>query len=325
MPAAHQKRAGRASHLHWPVQCLSLNTGAPMTTDDPWRNARTRNAGKSSSPPKHAVEPKRPAPPRRVAVETPVTEERAPDPRREQRDRELRIFGINACLSVYRHRPQAIRKIYLTEAKLDRFRSVLTWCAGERIGYRLVETNDLDKLTQSQHHEGVCFEVIPPAALTLDDLIARIGKTERGWLVWLDGVGNPHNLGAILRSAAHFGCVGLILHRDALGLSGAACRVAEGAAEVVPIARVNDARGSMAKLKLYGYQGIATVVRGGDDVFAAKLPPKAVLVMGAESEGMSSSLIAACDQHLGIPGSGAVESLNVSAAFAVFAAALSRL
>jgi TrmH RNA methyltransferase len=79
----------------------------------------------------------------------------------------------------------------------------------------------------------------------------------------------------------------------------------------------------MAKLKLYGYQGIATVVRGGDDVFRATLPDKVVLVMGAESEGMSSSLIAACSQRLGIPGSGAVESLNVSAAFAVFAAALS--
>lgn len=289
-----------------------------MTTDDPWRNARRPGASKTAPPSKRA------APAVRTPVDVSDSEDRPGDPRREQRDRELRIFGINACLAVYKHRPQGIRKIYLTEARLDRFRSVLTWCAGERIGYRMVETADLDKLTQSQHHEGVCFETIPPVALTLDDLIARIGKTQHSWIAWLDGVGNPHNLGAILRSAAHFGCGGLILHRDALGLSGAACRVAEGGAEVVPIARVNDARGSMAKLKLYGYEGIATVVHGGADVFAATLPAKAVLVMGAEAEGMSSSLIAACDQRLGIPGSGAVDSLNVSAAFAVFAAALSR-
>lgn len=294
-----------------------------MTTDDPWRNSRNRG-GTKAPPPKRVFAPPRRAEIERIPVERANVDERTPDPRREQRDRELRIFGLNACLSVYKYRPQAIRKIYLTEARLDRFRSVLTWCAGERIGYRMVETADLDKLTQSQHHEGICFETIPPAALTLDDLIAQVGKKDRSWFAWLDGVGNPHNLGAILRSAAHFGCDGLILHRDALALSGAACRVAEGGAEVVPIARVNDARGSMAKLKLYGYQGIATVVRGGEDVFDAELPPKAVLVMGAEAEGMSSSLIAACDQHLCIPGSGAVESLNVSAAFAVFAAALTR-
>jgi RNA methyltransferase, TrmH family len=293
-----------------------------MTTDDPWRNARRTGAGKPGAG--KSGPPKRPAPVVRTPVAREDSEERTRDPRSEQRDRELRIFGMNACLAVYKHRPQGIRKIYLTEARLDRFRSVLTWCAGERIGYRMVETADLDKLTQSQHHEGVCFETIPPAPLTLDDLIQRIGKTEHSWLAWLDGVGNPHNLGAILRSAAHFGCGGLILHRDALGLSGAACRVAEGGAEVVPIARVSDAGGSMAKLKLYGYRGIATVVRGGEDVFRAQLPAKAVLVMGAEGEGMSSTLIAACDQRLGIPGSGAVESLNVSAAFAVFAAALSR-
>jgi TrmH RNA methyltransferase len=279
-----------------------------MTRDDPWRNARGRG---TKAPP-----PWRPS--------TDEGSERAPDPRREQRDRELRVFGINACLAVYRHRPQAIRKIYLTEARLDRFRSVLTWCAGERIGYRLVEAADLDRLTQSQHHEGICFDTLPPPPLTLDDLLARVGDAPRAWFAWLDGVGNPHNLGAILRSAAHFGCAGLILHRDALQLSGAACRVAEGGAEVVPIARVSDARGSMAKLGLYGYRGIATVVRGGDDVFAAELPAKAVLVMGAEADGLSSSLIAACDLRLGIPGTGAVESLNVSAAFAVFAAALTR-
>jgi len=295
-----------------------------MTTDDPWRNARRAGPGKfgpgKSGPPKR---PGAPPPARREPMrDMAPAVEREPDPRREQRNRELRVFGINACLAVHRYRPQAIRKIYLSQSRLDRFSGILTWCAGEKIGYRIVENTDLDKLTQSQHHEGVCFETIPPVPLTLDELIARAGSAEHAWMAWLDGVGNPHNLGAILRSAAHFGCAGLILHRDAAGLSGAACRVAEGGAEVVPIARVDEAIGSMAKLKRHGYQGIATVVRDGADLFGAQLPRRSVLVMGAESAGMSSSLIAACDQRLGIPGSGAVESLNVSAAFAVFAAAL---
>lgn len=296
-----------------------------MSTDDPWRNARRVGAGKGKGKPVgNKPNPARPSPPRREVIERAVSAPVTRDPRSEQRDREMRVFGINACLAVHRHRPAAIRKIYLTQARLDRFSGVLTWCAGERIGYRLVESSDLDKLTQSQHHEGVCFEIIPAPALTLDQLLARTGTTEHAWFTWLDGVGNPHNLGAILRSAAHFGCAGLILHRDAAGLSGAACRVAEGGAEVVPIARVDDAREAMKKLRSHGYEGIATVVRDGDDLFRAQLPARAVLVMGAESAGMSSSLIAACTQRLGIPGSGSVESLNVSAAYAVFASVLAR-
>jgi RNA methyltransferase, TrmH family len=298
-----------------------------MSNDDPWRNARRAGADKGKSkntPTGNRPAAARPPPPRREVAERSAATPPARDPRSEQRDREMRIFGINACLAVHRHRPQAIRKIYLTQSRLDRFSGVLTWCAGERIGYRLVETADLDKLTQSQHHEGVCFEIIPAPALSLDQLLAKAGTSEQAWFTWLDGVGNPHNLGAILRSAAHFGCAGLILHRDAAGLSGAACRVAEGGAEVVPIARVDDAHDAMKKLRAHGYEGIATVVRDGDDLFAAQLPAKAVLVMGAESAGMSSSLIAACTQRLGIPGSGSVESLNVSAAFAVFASVLAR-
>lgn len=300
-----------------------------MSNDDPWRNARRGGVGKGKDTPgpgktstaRPAARPS--SPPRREVAER-DSAPAARDPRSDQRDREMRVFGINACLAVHRHRPEAIRKIYLTQSRLDRFSGVLTWCAGERIGYRLVETADLDKLTQSQHHEGVCFETIPAPALSLDQLLSSAGKRERPWFTWLDGVGNPHNLGAILRSAAHFGCAGLILHRDAAGLSGAACRVAEGGAEVVPIARVDDARDAMKKLRSQGYEGIATVVRDGDDLFSATLPEKAVLVMGAESAGMSSSLVAACTQRLGIPGSGSVESLNVSAAYAVFASALAR-
>lgn len=296
-----------------------------MNTDDPWRNSRRKDAGKpaASAP---AARPHKPKPEYvpRLAPKDQDDDQDFVDPRRVQREREMRMFGINACLAVYAHRPQAIRKIYLTEGRLDRFRSVLTWCAGERIGYRMVANSDLDKLTQSQHHEGVCFEVIPTPPLNLDELLEQAKTKPQPWFTWLDGVGNPHNLGAILRSAAHFGCAGLILHKDAPGLSGAACRVAEGGAEHVPIARVSDARGSMAKLKLHGYEGIATVVRDGDDLFTASLPAKAVLVLGAETEGMSSSLLSACALKLGIPGNGSVESLNVSAAFAVFASALAQ-
>src|SRR5690606_9861789 len=90
--------------------------------------------------------------------------------------------------------------------------------------------------------------------------------------IWLDGVGNPHNLGAILRSAAHFGVAAILLPQaSTLALSGAAARVAEGGAEAVPMVRLNDDATSLAQLGEAGFATVATVVEGGDSVFA--MPP----------------------------------------------------
>jgi len=214
-----------------------------------------------------------------------------------------------------------VRKVYLHSSRIDALRETLQELADRQIGYRIVENDDLEKLTQTQHHEGVCFDVVPPPVLSLDDALAVAESAPHAWFVWLDGVGNPHNLGAILRSAAHFGCAGVIVHRDAnLKVSGAAARVAEGGAEVVPLVRIGDTRGAVEKLRGAGFELLATSVREGDDLFDAELPSKLVWLMGAEGEGVSSSMQELADRQLQIPGTGKIESLNVAAAFAVFAA-----
>jgi TrmH RNA methyltransferase len=139
--------------------------------------------------------------------------------------------------------------------------------------------------------------------------------------LWLDGVGNPHNLGAILRAAAHFGVAAVLLPKaSTLALSGAAARVAEGGAEALPFVRMGREDNAMAQLRGAGFALAATVVRGGADLFATALPQRLVYVLGAEGEGMDAGLAAACDLRLSIPGSGAVESLNVAAATAVLLA-----
>lgn len=248
-------------------------------------------------------------------------EARTAHPRREQRQSELRVFGLHACLAVFQRRRAAIRKVYLDKDRLGALREVIEHCVANRIGYRLLPGAELEKLTKSQHHEGVCFEVLRAPLQALDDALAALAPAAPVWFAWLDGVGNPHNLGAMLRTAAHFGCAGLIVPRDAgLGLSGAACRVAEGGAEAVPLVGIDDADRAIAALHRHRFSLLATVVRGGDDVFATPMPGRAVIVMGAEEAGMSDALLMRCDARVGIPGSGAVESLNVSAAFAVFAA-----
>ncbi|GAB2501007.1 tRNA/rRNA methyltransferase [Lysobacter humi (ex Lee et al. 2017)] len=232
---------------------------------------------------------------------------------------ELRLYGLNAVDAVFRRRPQAIRKVYLAEARIPAVQPLLKWCVANRVGYRVVDEPDLQKLAASTHHEGIVADVLraPPVALSTW-LQAADGPQ---CALWLDGVGNPHNFGAILRSAAHFGVGAILLPKEStLALSGAAARVAEGGAESVPLVRLGRTDNAMAQLRSAGFALAATVVAGGQDVFAAALPQRLVYVMGAEGEGMDRALAQACDLRLSIPGSGAVESLNVAAATAVFVA-----
>ena len=231
---------------------------------------------------------------------------------------ELRLHGANAVQAVFARRPAAIRKVYLLEAMIPRLQPLLRWCVAHRVGYRVVGEDDLRRLAGSTHHEGVVADVLPPASPGFDDWLRAL-PAGPACALWLDGVGNPHNLGAILRSAAHFGVAGVLVPGDApLALSGAAARVAEGGAEAVPL--VDAPADAFARLRRAGFALVATVVRGGDDLFATALPARRVYVLGAEGGGMSVALADACDRRVSIPGSGAVESLNVAAATAVLLA-----
>jgi TrmH RNA methyltransferase len=235
--------------------------------------------------------------------------------RGEQRRSELRVFGFNACLAVYTRRPAAIRKVYVLESRMPALREVLRHCAQARIGYRIVGDEDLHKLTGSQHHEGVCFEVIRPTPPGVATLLGRLGQRP-AQLVFLDGVGNPHNLGAVLRSAAHFGVDAALLAGDAgLALSGAACRVAEGGAEVVPLIGIDVA--GWQRLHDAGFVTAATVVRDGQSLHSTGLPRRIVWLIGAEGAGVSASRLGSAGLKLMIPGTGSVESLNVASATAI--------
>ena len=252
--------------------------------------------------------------------ENPWQRTAAAAPARARRDAELRLYGLNAVRAVFARRPQAIRKLYLLEARIPQLQPLLKWCVANRVGYRVVEDADLHKLAASSHHEGVVADVLREEPAPLTSWLRTLPEGP-ACALWLDGIGNPHNLGAILRSAAHFGAGAVLLPKHSpLLLSGAAARVAEGGAEHVPFVRLGREDNAIAQLHGAGFRLAATVVRGGVDVFATALPDRLVYVIGAEGEGMDPELAALCDLRVSIPGSGAVESLNVAAATAVLLA-----
>lgn len=234
-------------------------------------------------------------------------------PRQEQK-----IYGLNAVRAAFAARPQSLRKVYLLESRLGDLRELLAHCVRERLGYRVVPADDMDRLCASQHHEGVCVLMTPPELPTLQELLAAHLDEPAQRLIWLDGVGNPHNLGAVLRSAAHFGATAVLLPEDStLGLSGAAVRVAEGGAEVVPLLRVANTDEAVAMLRDAGFVLCATLPRDAVDLYAEALPDRAVFVFGAEASGMRKDTLHHCERRLQIPGSGKVESLNIANAVGV--------
>ncbi|RMH91029.1 rRNA methyltransferase [Lysobacter pythonis] len=238
--------------------------------------------------------------------------------------RELRLYGFNAVRALFARRPEALRRPWLAEARVADCRDMLKWCAAHRVGYRIVAEEDLRKLAASGHHEGIVVDVLRPSPLAFADWLAAL-PAGPVCVLWLDGVGNPHNLGAILRRAAHFGVAGLLLPAAGdLQLSAAAARLAEDGAEVAPLVRMGDAMADVEALHRAGFVLAATLVEGGGDLFASQPPARIVYVMGGERTGVDRGFAGRCDLRLFIPGSGAVERLDVAAATAVLLAAWAR-
>ena len=127
--------------------------------------------------------------------------------RRHEKKTEQKVHGLRACAALFAHRPGDIIRVYLSVNRRPTFKALLEYCVAQRLGFQFVDDENLQKLSGGIHHEGIVILAREPARLGGDELLAGIStKTIHGPLLLLDGVQNPHNLGSILRSAAHFGC-----------------------------------------------------------------------------------------------------------------------
>ena len=280
---------------------------------NPWQSRKPA----APRPPRESAAPRAPRAPRDDAYAS--ADEGAERSYTGGSRKEIRLYGVNAINAVFATRPEAIRKVYLVESRLPDLKALLSWCSENKVGYRIVDDADLQRLAQSQHHEGVVAEVLRREDPDLQEWLDTLPAGPQ-CAVWLDGVGNPHNFGAILRSCAHFdvGAV-LIRSRDPLAMNGASARVAEGGAEAVKIIRLPERElDGLTLLRRNGFKTFATTVSNGLDVFSVPMPERVIWVLGAEGEGMDRQLASLCDAQVSIPGSGLVESLNVASATAVF-------
>jgi TrmH RNA methyltransferase len=237
----------------------------------------------------------------------------------EQRRNEFRVYGLNAVRALFRDRPESIRKLWFANSRRDVLADVITHCASSQVGYNEVEAIELERIAGSEHHEGVIVAALRPELPSVSSLLAGIAKSSGPQLVLLlDGVANPHNLGAILRSAAHFGAAAVLLAPGSASVhSGAVYRIAEGGAEAQPVLPLVDLD-ELSTLFDADFVLAATAAQAELSILSpAALPQRLVLALGAESHGISTTLRQRAHLQLSIPGTGAVESLNVAAAAAI--------
>jgi TrmH RNA methyltransferase len=232
------------------------------------------------------------------------------------------VYGLAAALAAFARRPEALLSIAHTSEVRGELNDMLREAARRRIGYNEVTEEVLSRMAGSVHHEGVCLLVRPSSSPSLLQVVDGLGQ--HGLVLALDGVQNPHNVGAILRSAAYFG-VSALLWAEANApterlLTPSARRVAEGGAEYVALCRVPQLSAALAGLAQRGLTIVGSDARAEQRADRFAWPARCVLVVGHERAGLSPPVRAVCEQQVRIAGTSRLDSLNVSVAAGVLLA-----
>jgi TrmH RNA methyltransferase len=235
------------------------------------------------------------------------------------RDGEIAICGIAAVRARFQRDASSIVRLYFDGPTSKRVGILCRALAASRRVYRCVEPAELQRIADSVHHGGIVAIVREraPRIATAQDACAWGRRHEN--VVVLDRIGNAHNLGAIARTAAYLGVPRIVISGDpaSAGPGAAAYRVAEGGLDAVEVLSAPDVASFLRELAAAGYDVVGAATRGGGARPAGGPKVPWALVLGNEEHGLAPGVEAACTRLVTIPGSGRVESLNVSAAAAI--------
>jgi 23S rRNA (guanosine2251-2'-O)-methyltransferase len=231
------------------------------------------------------------------------------------------IFGLHAVTALLNKQPERIIHLYVYEDRKDKKLETLLQLARKRgLEIKAVSRQELDRMTHEGNHQGVaamCHATQTYSENNLAELLQQL--TVPPFLLLLDGVQDPHNLGACFRTADAAGVHAIIAPKDkAVGITPVVSKVACGATETVPFVQVTNLARAMEQIKeagvwLYGADADAT-----ESLYQTKLTGAIGMVMGAEGSGLRRLTRELCDVLLKIPMTGSVSSLNVSVATGIF-------
>ncbi|MGE8067386.1 23S rRNA (guanosine(2251)-2'-O)-methyltransferase RlmB [Pseudomonas sp. NPDC089569] len=230
-----------------------------------------------------------------------------------------KIYGVHAVEALLRHHPKRVKQIWLAEGRSDpRVQTLIELANENRVQVGQAERREMDAWVEGVH-QGVVAEVSPSQVwgeAMLDELLDRTEGAPL--LLVLDGVTDPHNLGACLRSADAAGALAVIVPKDkSATLTPTVRKVACGAAEVIPLVAVTNLARTLEKLQQRGLWIVGTAGEAEVSLYEQDLTGPTILIMGAEGKGMRRLTREHCDYLVNLPMAGSVSSLNVSVATGV--------
>lgn len=233
------------------------------------------------------------------------------------------VHGFHAVAAALKYEPEQVRGLWVERQRRDgRLQALLDEAAGRGVPIRQADRPEMDRLSGGARHQGVLARLAVRrqacGEADLSDLLAA--ATGSALLLVLDGVQDPHNLGACLRSAAAAGVCAVIAPADrAVGLNATVRKVACGAAEIVPFVQVTNLARTLRWLREQGVWIVGAVGEAEDSLYRVDFTPPTAIVLGAEEIGLRRLTREVCDRLARIPmAEGGVESLNVSVAAGIF-------
>lgn len=230
------------------------------------------------------------------------------------------VFGIHAINSMLKRAPELFVELWFLKGREDeRLKPIINLARKYGIPTQLVNRKVLDEKSEGEQHQGVLARVKAGKVYTesdLDDIVAAANKKEElPFFLILDGVTDPHNLGACLRNADAAGVHAIIVPKDnAARITATVRKVAVGAADTVPLVQVTNLSRTMKQLQDLGVWIVGTAGETDINLYDVKFEGAMALVMGAEGKGMRRLTRENCDQIVKLPMAGSVSSLNVSVA-----------
>jgi len=226
------------------------------------------------------------------------------------------VYGLHAVRAVIERSPERVLELFMAEPRQDaRARALREHAQRAGLKVQTVSGEVLAKLAPDAVHQGTVAAIRPLKPWDEHDLLAALSEMPKPLILVLDGVTDPHNLGACLRTADAAGAGAVVIPKDrAAPLDGAARKAAAGAAEFVPLVSVTNLARALGLLKEQGVWVVGTDAEASQPIHAADLDRSLALVLGAEGAGMRRLTRESCDFVVRIPLGGHVSSLNVSVA-----------
>ncbi len=271
-------------------------------------NRRPGGSWRPSGPPRRSGPPQRSGPPHPPEQHRPLVPPQPPS--------SDILYGRRSVLEALKAKGRSIHKIWIAE-NTHGTEEIIKMAHEQGVPIDRAQRRDLDFKAGGGHHQGIVAQASATVYLELEDFLKQLG-TAGAVIVALDEIQDPHNIGAVLRSAAFFGAAGAIVPRwRSAPVGETAARVSSGGIEHVPLMRVRNLADAVLTLQQAGFEVIGADLSGED--FKSYTPGKrTALIFGNEGDGIRRLVKERCDKLLKISGAGKVDSLNVSASAAIF-------